>query len=322
MALPNLTDYKTAVVNANARFATLNVVPLEDHTGNPVFMAGNFAGVFKMMAADGSVLAVKCFTRKIANIEQRYREIAAFTKSSGSPFFVRFDYLPNELYVTSKLVPHGEFPVLAMPWIEARTIGAVVQLLCEREKTVALARLTQAWARLCLDLLDRGVAHGDLKHDNVLVTNDGKIRLIDYDSMYLPALRGLKSTALGSPHFQHPKRNEQHFGADLDHVSMLTVLLSLRYLTFHPQAFSRYHNGENILLSRQDLLSLRQSELFAQMLNSPDMFISDWARRLENSCAGNDISVAGLGMVLKAALRLEAEVEQPGLKWFFYRRAG
>jgi thiamine kinase-like enzyme len=33
-----------------------------------------------------------------------------------------------------------------------------------------------------------GVAHGDLQHGNILVAN-GKPKLIDYDGMYVPALR-------------------------------------------------------------------------------------------------------------------------------------
>ena len=320
MSFPNLTDYKNAVANAGARFATVKATPVRDAQGNPAFLAGNFAGVFKMVGADGAPLAVKCFTRKIPHLERRYGAIAAFIKSSGSPHFVPFQFLSGEIYVTSRLVPHGDFPVLTMPWVEARNLGAVVALLCERNKPAALARLGQAWAQLCLDLLDRGVAHGDLKHDNVLVTDQGKLRLIDYDSMYLPALQGLTSSALGSPHFQHPLRNESHFHGELDHVSMLSVLLALRHLIFHPQDYARYHNGENILLRRQDLADPRHSDLLRQMKNSPDMFIKDWALRLESCCVGGDIAVTGLKAALKAALRLDTAVEQPGLKWILYRR--
>ncbi len=61
---------------------------------------------------------------------------------------------------------------------------------------VRFATLSRAWANMCLELLSMGIAHGDLKHDNVLVTPDGKLRLIDYDSMFTPHLRGLKSVLL------------------------------------------------------------------------------------------------------------------------------
>ena len=40
------------------------------------------------------------------------------------------------------------------------------------------------------DLERHGIAHGDLQHGNLLVAADGTFRLVDYDGMYVPALRG------------------------------------------------------------------------------------------------------------------------------------
>ena len=319
MAFPNLADYKNAISNARARFASLDAVALTDRAGAPQFLAGNFAGVFKMARPDGEVLAVKCFTRTIAGLERRYHEIAAFTASSDLPHFVPFHFLPAELYVTSKVVADGDYPVVVMPWLEARTLGGVVALLCDRDSRSGLAALTRGWARLCLALLEKGVAHGDLKHDNVLVTRDGALRLIDYDSMYLPALKGLHSSSLGSPNFQHPGRNETHFDAALDHFSMLTVLAALRFLTFEPQALSRYDNGENILFGRQDFLAPDASPLFGEMRRSPDIFVRDWAKRLEIGCGRGELTVPGLKAALNAAGRLDVSPEQRGLRWLLYR---
>ena len=320
MTFPNLIDYKQAIGNASARLATLDAVPVADPTGAPHFVAGNFAGVFKMQKADGSLVALKCFTRTVPQLERRYKEIAAFAKSAKSPYFIGFDFLPDELYVTSKTVRSGDYPVLCMPWVEARSLGAVAALLVERKKPVALARLAQAWARLCLHMVEQGVAHGDLKHDNVLVTSEGRLRLIDYDSVFLPGLRGLKSPSLGSPNFQHPHRNEGHFDADIDHVSMLSLLVSLRHLVFQPDDHARYHNGENLLFRRDDFLNPAGSELFKRVAESPDLFVRDWAGGLAKCCAGRAVGIPGVKAALKAAVKLEAAPEQPGMKWFFYRR--
>ena len=320
MAFPNLTEYKSAVSNARMRLASVKADAIPDAAGTPLFLAGNFAGVFKMAGDDGAVLALKCFTRQIPQLSRRYQAIAAFTKQCSSPFFLPFQFLPDEIYVTSRLVPSGEFPVLVMPWLEARSLGTVIRLLCERQRPKALAQLTQAWARLCLDLLDHGVAHGDLKHDNLLITEQGKLRLIDYDSMYLPALKGLGATSLGSAHFQHPGRTERHFGPDLDHVSMMAILLALRHLLFHPGDFHKYDMGENILFTQADWAAPHQSALLQSMKASPDLFISDWAARLELACQGPSLAVPGLSSALKAALRLDVEIEHSGLKWLFYRR--
>ena len=37
------------------------------------------------------------------------------------------------------------------------------------------------------------IAHGDLQHGNIIVQDDGTIRLVDYDGCYVPELAGLKS---------------------------------------------------------------------------------------------------------------------------------
>ena len=319
MTFPILTDYKIAVTNAKARFATLDVIPHMDERRNPKFLAGNFAGVFKMTAADGSVLAVKCFTRDMSELERRYRAVAKFVKSARSSYFVRLDYLPSELYVTSPIAGAGEYAVVAMPWVEGRSMGAVIQALCAKGNSRALAGLTRAWARLCLDLLGRGIAHGDLKHDNVLVSPEGTLLLIDYDSMYLPELRGLRCPLLGGVNFQHPARSEAHFDPLLDHFSMLVILLSLRALVLEPGLFQSHHNGENIILTGEDFADPAKSALLSHMSKSKDYFIADWADKLVKSCGIRSLQVRGLSAMLKAATKLDISAESPGVKWLFYR---
>ena len=65
MTFPILNDYKVAMANAKARFATLEFTPHLDSRRSPLFLAGNFAGVFKVEKPDGSHMAVKCFIRDL-----------------------------------------------------------------------------------------------------------------------------------------------------------------------------------------------------------------------------------------------------------------
>ena len=318
MTFPILNDYKAAMSNAKTRFASLDITPQLDHRQNPVFNAGNFAGVFKVAKADGTLMAVKCFIRDIPNLEQRYRAINRFIKKAGSPYFIDLEFHPTEVYVLSKIAGSGEFPVVTMPWIAGRSISTVVKLLCERDNRPALAGLTRAWAKLCLDLLNHGAAHGDLKHDNVIITPEGRLRLIDYDSMFLPELKGLASPLLGGINFQSPARDERHFQADIDHFSMLVMLLSLRALVFQPDLFAQYNNGENIILSRQDFVAPQSSSLLQGLIKSEDFFVADWAKRLLQVCQTGALAVQGIKSLLNSALRLDVAAEKPGAKRFFY----
>src|SRR6266540_4155527 len=50
-----------------------------------------------------------------------------------------------------------------------------------------------------------------LKHGNILVRG-GSIQLVDYDGMWVPALRGRHATEIGHRAYQHPERSEQDYG--------------------------------------------------------------------------------------------------------------
>jgi hypothetical protein len=305
MPFPLINDYKAAIANAKGRFATLDVRPHLDARCSPVFLAGNFAGVFKMVTPEGEHVAVKCFTREVSDLPRRYAAVAKFCRTAQCPYVVPLRFLPAEVFVTSSVAPHADYAVVTMPWVDGRGLGAVVQIL---------AGLTRAWSRLCLDLLQRGVAHGDLKHDNVLVGQDGALKLIDYDSMYLPELKGLASTMLGGVNFQHPRREVRHFDGTIDHFSMLVILLSLRALTFQPDLLKRHHNGENLVLTKSDFTRPDSSDLLRQWALSPDFHVRDWTEHLIKAAKAPMIRITAMEALLKAAAKVEAVPAKPPTK--------
>ena len=310
MTLPLIADYKTAIANAKARFATLKVVAQLDAQRHPQFLAGNFAGVFKVHDESGAPVAVKCFTRDMPDLEKRYRALSKFIKTAKPSYMVDMEYLPAELFVTSSIAAHGDYPVVTMPWLDGSTIGAATETLCRRDNRRALAALTRAWAKLCYDLLQRGIAHGDLKHDNVIITPDSKLKLIDYDSMYLPELKGLPATLLGGVNYQHPLRNGSHFDETIDHFSILVMLLSLRALTFDPGLLETYDNGENLIFTRDDFQAPEASHLIGRLLKSADCYVRNWTELLVRSCRSRSIKVPGLKEILIVAAKLDETAKE------------
>ncbi len=310
MTLPLIADYKNAIANAKARFATLKLSALLDSQRHPQFLAGNFAGVFKMRDENGSMIAVKCFTRDMPDLERRYRALCKFIKTVHPSYMVELEYLPHELFVTSSIAVAGDYAVVTMPWLEGSTIGVATETLCRRDNRRALAALTRAWAKLCYDMLQRGIAHGDLKHDNVIITPDSKLKLIDYDSMYLPELKGLPATLLGGINFQHPLRNASHFDETVDHFSILVMLLSLRALTFDPRLLETYDNGENLIFSRDDFQTPQSSQLIGQLLKSADYYVRDWTEQLIKSCESRAIRVPGIKEIVITATKVDENAKE------------
>ncbi|MBF0094145.1 MAG: protein kinase family protein [Alphaproteobacteria bacterium] len=323
MAFPIINDYKAAFRNPSSRFATLRLTPMLDAKGSPAFMAGNFAAVFKAVL-DGREageeetggeeavreVAVKCFIRDLPDLEKRHQAIEDVIGRSRSPYFIDLRFLPGELFVKSTIAGNGAYPVVLMPWIEGRTMDKVLGLLCEKKHKKGLAALTRSFAKMCLGLLSMGVAHGDLKHDNVIVTPGGQLKLIDCEAMYVPALKGLPSILLGGVNYQHPGRDERQFGPALDHFSMLVMVLSLRALTLEPELYGRYNTGENIILTRQDLVFPRRSQLLSFLSENEDALIRDWTKRLTAALASDSVAVSGLERLLRQARDATADPVQ------------
>jgi serine/threonine protein kinase len=302
MTFPIISDYKTALKNSANRFASLGIIPKLDDSGEPVFMAGNFAVVFKASVGDeNEEIAVKCFTRDLPNLEERHRAIAETVTKAGASHFIDISFFPDEIFVTSTIAPSDDYPVVTMPWIEGDSLGAVVARLCAKEHEAGLAALGRAWANLCLQLLNAGIAHGDLKHDNVLVTPDGQFKLIDYDSMYVAPLKNLDSIVLGGASYQHPGRTTEHFNKTLDHFSMLVVLLSLRALSQAPELFETYNTGENLILTHDDFISGGRSALLKTLRESPDAPVRNLTGVLIKACQSKSIVVPGMVKILKSA---------------------
>src|SRR5438045_3227891 len=82
----------------------------------------------------------------------------------------------------------------------------------------AMNRMADRFCTLIENLKSNGIAHGDLQHGNILIV-DGDYKLVDYDGMYVSALRGFGSNELGHRNYQHPARTRDDFGDYLDNFS-------------------------------------------------------------------------------------------------------
>jgi hypothetical protein len=118
-----------------------------------------------------------------------------------------------------------------------------------------------------------GIAHGDLQHGNILVTEEG-IRLVDYDGMFVPGMEGMISNEIGHRNYQHPKRDPTHFGPWLDNFSAWVIYISLRVLATDPQLWQVGAAGDEAILFRQDdFNNPDNSPLIAALAAHPDPWV-------------------------------------------------
>ena len=268
MTYPLISEYVEAVRNAEDNFEKLrNLRPVTDGNGNPVMTGGNFAVVFKMRDEKNDKLyAVKCFLKDQPNRSENYRMIAEELEFVSSSFLTKFHYLDNELFVDSANADGEEFPVLLMDWVEGTNLDQYIRQ--HLHDSYQLHLLAYQFSRLALWLMPQPFAHGDLKPDNIMVREDGTLVLIDYDGMFVPAMKGQKAREMGSPDFRHPARTEETFNEHIDDFSLASILLSLRVIAEEPVLLDKYGAADRLLFSEKDYRAIHDCQLLKDIFPS------------------------------------------------------
>jgi serine/threonine protein kinase len=274
MNYPLISEYIESIKLAEENFDELSYLrPVLDTDGQPVISSGNFAVVFKMKdERDGKFYAVKCFTREQEGRAESYKLIADELEFVSSNYLTPIKYLENELFVDTSSSDADEFPVLLMDWVEGKTLDKYLrENLCDK---YALESLAYRFSQLAQWLIPQPFAHGDLKPDNILVREDGTLVLVDYDGMYVPAMKGQKARELGSPDFRHPSRTEGDFDEHIDDFPLVTILLSLKAISVNPALLEEYGATDRLIFSEMDYRSLSECEKIPKLLVLNDLDIN------------------------------------------------
>lgn len=261
MNYPLISEYVEAIKSAEDNFEELSYLrPVFGDDGLPVMTSGNFAVVFKMRdERDGKLYALKCFTKEQEGRTEAYREIAKELKDVSSPYLVAIQFLEKELFVDTDQTTETEFPVLLMDWVEGKTLDKYLRE--NLDDKYALEMLAYRFSLLAQWLIPQPFAHGDLKPDNILVRDDGKLVLVDYDGMYVPAMKGQKARELGSPDFRHPLRTEYDFDEHIDDFPIASILLSLKVISISPLLLEEFGGHCSLLMTEKDYLNISDSRL-------------------------------------------------------------
>lgn len=284
MDYPLITEYVEAIKAAEDNLDQLKSLrPVMDEFGLPVMTSGNFAVVFKMKDEQtGKFHALKCFLKEQEGRAEAYCLISKELSDVNSNYLTPIKYLEKELFVDSKNTVDTEFPVILMDWIEGITLDKYIQkyvyrylraesldeVLESQEKAIELLGngyeldfLAYQFSCMAMWLAAQPFAHGDLKPDNILVREDGSLVLVDYDGMYVPAMKGQKARELGSPDFRHPLRTIDDFDEHIDDFPLSSMLLSILAISYEPALMKQYGGEGRLLFSERDYCNLAESQV-------------------------------------------------------------
>lgn len=265
MNYPLISEYVEAIKSAKDNFKELtSLYPIPDGQGEPVMTSGNFAVVFMMQDIEtGKFYALKCFTKEQERRAESYRLIAEELEKVKSPYIVSLRYLEKELFVDSTQTEETEFPVVLMDWVNGKTLDKYLRENIDDK--YALEMLAYRFSLLAQWLVPQPFAHGDLKPDNILVRDDGTLVLVDYDGMYVPAMKGQKARELGSPDFRHPMRTENDFDEHVDDFPVISILVSLIGISKSPALFVKFGSPDRLLFSKTDFVSITQQKIIKDL---------------------------------------------------------
>lgn len=264
MQYPLISEYLAAIRDAKDNLDKLShLVPVMDKYGEPYRSSGAFAVVFKMKDEQtGKCYALKCFTEEQEGRAEAYRQIAEELEFVDSPYITSVKYLEKEMFVDSNC-ENEEFPVLLMDWIEGETMETYIA--ANYTDTHAMAMLCYRFCKMAAWLRSQSFAHGDIKPDNIMVRPDGTLTLVDYDGMFVPAMKGQKSPTIGTKDFSHPLRTIDDFDETIDDFALASIALSLKAISLDPSLLQTYGASDRLLFSAADYLDLSKSKTFTAL---------------------------------------------------------
>ncbi len=264
MQYPLISEYLAAIREAKDNLDKLShLMPVLDKYGEPYRSSGAFAVVFKMKDEQtGKCYALKCFTEEQEGRAEAYRQIAEELEFVDSPYITSVKYLEKEIFVDSNC-ENEEFPVLLMDWIEGETMETYIA--ANYTDTHAMSMLCYRFCKMAAWLRSQSFAHGDIKPDNIMVRPDGTLTLIDYDGMFVPAMKGQKSPTIGTKDFSHPLRTIDDFDETIDDFALVSIALSLKAISLDPSLLQTYGASDRLLFSAADYLDLSKSNTFTAL---------------------------------------------------------
>jgi serine/threonine protein kinase len=259
---PSISDIKSSVESnvlikdTFVRSGTFKRIP----NGNLTMYVGGFSVVFPLKKSNKNWV-FRCWHIDLGDIKGRYEKFSAAIKNSELPYFAEFEY--EEVGI---IVNGNPYPTTRMRWIEGQNIKSYI---CKnRYDKQKLDLLAMNFKKMCEDMHKHNLAHGDLQHGNILVSKEGELYLVDYDSMYCPALKDEKDIITGLADYQHPSRTKNKFvNEKIDYFSELIIYLSILITKENPELIEKYEieNSDKLFFSKKDFLKFDQSPIIADL---------------------------------------------------------
>lgn len=275
---PTLSQYnRTIQQQGSDAFRTLKKLFFLPAKTSPIkiynFGSGSFAVVFKALE-NNKEIAIRCFIGSDDDYVERYRKIDNYLQDIDESWKTNIQFLDNEIKVDGKY-----YPILKMDWVDGKLLNKYIGNNLNNNDN--LSKLQKQFVKISNNLEENRIAHGDIQCGNIIVkeiNGKPKIKLIDYDGLFIPSFSGEKQKERGRSEFQHPNRSNFGFNEKIDRFSFWVILCALESLKFDKTLWNETMQGgfntlDNMLFVGSDFSNPNHSKLFQRIsnLNQPSL---------------------------------------------------
>lgn len=288
MKLPSAEEY----LNIVAKKVPANLATLYNHRFLKVDDAyltirGRNTIIFKT-EYQSKFHAVRFFLNDDDELFKRHHQIQNFLNQK-----------PFSWKVPSRFMDEEYYPVIVMDWMESLSFTEYLDSIIYDASRIS--KLQQKLISLSQELERNGIGHGNLNMNHIRFVKqdeDYVLKLIDYDSMFIPQFKNRNSFSAGTPGFQHPRRLASDFSEKIDRFSFWVFLAALEAFKIDPLLWiNSKENGlnkrEQILFTYRNLAFPEQSAIFETLRRYSNRALNFYLEKLLSFCLASSLDLIG-----------------------------
>ena len=202
-------------------------------------------------------------------------------------FFVKCKFVDKVLIIQNKDKQDETIPGLLIDWAGETLSSVLYPLDGKKPSKEQYKKMSEDFWEICRKMKKAGVIHGDISANNITVNQEGRLKLIDYDSLYIPSqgYTGPSDCCTGTAGFQHPTRIADRTPSD-DNFSQLIIYVTLLAYSYDPK-LNRGEGGRDVMLfsasELENIDNFRNSDGYNDIRNSGDPKLNFYLDELEKA---------------------------------------
>ena len=317
--LPSIEEIKNTISDPrNILVSRLNgYSPIPGLLG-PEQYPGGFSIVFPFTNGRDKK-ALRIWHKEIPEIKKRTSQISSYlSQNTQLDYFIDYEYINNAIRFDTGI----KLDAVLMDWGDGHTLKDYIDNLVHsnvdsQTKTSEIIELAKSILALFSDIHKVHISHGDLQHGNILVMDSKRIKLIDYDSLFVPTM-GDKITQVtsGLSGYQHPSRSSSAYATEKnDYFSELIIITSLIYISEDINVWddlSLMNDDYSLLFNAKDYRDFKNSMVFKRGISKSRIL----------KLLLKEILIALDCADIESLSPIEEIIERVGLNWNIYSVGG